>query len=375
VLYVSLVLSAIFLLVVNLCAWLPRRLVTAALVIGLGFSILPMFLGIFFPPVALQFLLVSAAVLFWRWRSGNPWSFLTLSISATVVTYVVVLCLTLPEERTFARLRERFSYESMEERLPTPRSPRRGERLPRETHERLTLLENTVRQSGGGQGFFSRASMLQRLHEQKVSLFVNSPGFGVARILGRPSESRITGRLRPNTPIPQPDSSASPSGPIGDPSPTQIGSKSEGHGLRLLHREGVVDFAYPFGFGYVKDRRHVAGFQAHRFSEVPGPAEEWEVRRLDLVGLLLHDQPVVYVSENLPRMDELRGAPTRPLDRFEASALEKLRHGEELLIANAPNGVRMLGAIRSVQQCVTCHGGERGDLLGAFSYTLRRGGR
>ena len=31
--------------------------------------------------------------------------------------------------------------------------------------------------------------------------------------------------------------------------------------------------------------------------------------------------------------------------------------------------------IRSVSQCVKCHGGERGDLLGAFSYSLQRGAR
>ncbi len=31
----------------------------------------------------------------------------------------------------------------------------------------------------------------------------------------------------------------------------------------------------------------------------------------------------------------------------------------------------MLGAVRSAKQCVKCHGGSRGDLLGAFSYTLR----
>jgi hypothetical protein len=32
----------------------------------------------------------------------------------------------------------------------------------------------------------------------------------------------------------------------------------------------------------------------------------------------------------------------------------------------------MLGLARSVKQCVACHGGARGDLLGAFSYVLRR---
>ena len=38
------------------------------------------------------------------------------------------------------------------------------------------------------------------------------------------------------------------------------------------------------------------------------------------------------------------------------------------------DGVRMVGAIRSTTQCVSCHDCERGDLLGAFSYTLKRDG-
>ena len=74
-------------------------------------------------------------------------------------------------------------------------------------------------------------------------------------------------------------------------------------------------------------------------------------------------------------MDELREAPTRPLDRFEASSLDKLRQGEDLIVGRSPRQLRMLGAIRSLKQCVACHGGERGDLLGAFSYRLGRGER
>lgn len=34
--------------------------------------------------------------------------------------------------------------------------------------------------------------------------------------------------------------------------------------------------------------------------------------------------------------------------------------------------VSALGAIRSIEQCTKCHGGKRGDLLGAFSYSLAR---
>src|SRR5207249_3726473 len=105
---------------------------------------------------------------------------------------------------------------------------------------------------------------------------------------------------------------------------------------------------------------------------VPELEERWEVRRLELVGLLLHEKPVAYVTEHLPRMDELGQAATRSLDLFEMSALETLRRGEDLLYSETSGGMRMLGAIRSVKQCVGCHGGERGDLLGAFSYTLGR---
>src|SRR5262249_54569712 len=137
----------------------------------------------------------------------------------------------------------------------------------------------------------------------------------------------------------------------------------EGDGLYSLHLYAILDFADPKEFGFFKDRRHVAGFRPHQLRWVPHPAERWEVRRLELVGLLLHEKPVAYVTEHLPRMDELGEAATRPLDPFEASALGRLRHGEDLLYHEVPGGMRMLGAIRSVKQCVACHGGERGDLL------------
>ena len=145
--------------------------------------------------------------------------------------------------------------------------------------------------------------------------------------------------------------------------------------LQELHTAGLLDFINFANFGYVKDRRNVAGFQSHRFSKVPGPAEGWRVQTLDLVGLLLHKDPVAYVSANLPRMDELKKAPTRPLDRFETGGLKKLRGGEDLVTAEAGANLRMFGAIRSAKQCVDCHGGQRGDLLGAFSYTLVGGSK
>ena len=63
--------------------------------------------------------------------------------------------------------------------------------------------------------------------------------------------------------------------------------------------------------------------------------------------------------------------PTRALDRFESAGLEALRRGEDIVVGSRPKTLRMLGSIRSGKQCVQCLGSERGDLLGAYSYTMR----
>ena len=74
--------------------------------------------------------------------------------------------------------------------------------------------------------------------------------------------------------------------------------------------------------------------------------ERWQVERLALVGLLKYDEPVVYLSDYLPKMDELRDAPTRPLDAFEQAALSALRGGEDLMVQDGPDRMRMLGSLR-----------------------------
>jgi len=79
---------------------------------------------------------------------------------------------------------------------------------------------------------------------------------------------------------------------------------------------------------------------------------------------------VAYVSKNLPQMDELRDAQTRPLDDFEQHALDRLRSDEDLVIDDAPNRIRMVGSLRAGKDCLECHSVRRGELLGAFSYEL-----
>jgi hypothetical protein len=246
----------------------------------------------------------------------------------------------------------------MEARVPAPRSAVSG---PPIADGPLLVVESELDKSGGG----SRAYSLRRLHEERVRLFVSSPGFGVARVMGPEwglREWPLEGRVE------QPGSSTTPT---SEPTAVQSLSAADEPDLLGLHRAGIVDFVNSRGFGYVKDRQHVAGFLPHAFSDAPRPVRRWAVERIDLIGLLVHPEPVAYVSERLPAMDELRGAPTRSLDAFEAAGLDAIRGGQALFFSPPAERTRMVGAIRSVRQCVGCHGGERGYLLGAFSYALR----
>ena len=142
----------------------------------------------------------------------------------------------------------------------------------------------------------------------------------------------------------------------------------------------MSDFLYPRGFGYVKDRAHVAGFKPHGFRSrgwTVNESRRWRVQHIQLVGILSHEKPLVYLTDKLPSMEQIRQGKTRALDFFEEAALPALRGGEDLFLASKGETVRMLGALRATKTCQQCHDAEVGDLLGAFSYTLRRapGGR
>jgi hypothetical protein len=280
-----------------------------------------------------------------------------IAIGCFVIAYGFACFMATGTMAHYDRLREQYPYVSIEDRLPAPRPDSRHAAPPGEP---LTAFEADLTSRRGG----SRTSSLRRLHENQVEQFISSPGFGVARVfpleLGLPYKPRDG---QPEQPFPSRPTSATPAGELSPSAADELD-------LLTLHRKGTVDFVNPLGFGFVKDRRHVAGFVPHAFSEVPDSARRWRVERLDLIGLLLHPEPVAYVSEKLPAMDELRGAPTRPLDGFETAGLEAIRTGQTLHVGTDGNRARMVGAIRSAKQCVDCHGGQRGDLLGAFSYTL-----
>lgn len=376
-LYLSLVLSLVLLLTSVLAVRASSRWWTVPFfVCGLIFTNSGLFVrrAVELPAVELHFLLIAIVVFALRWapRRG-PRLAVPLVFGVTAVVYGLLGGIAFKYMRDCDRWRQQYPYESVEERVPVVAASLRPAPLRRAAGERLLRLEDELdrAESASSLGRANRAYSLEALHERTVRLFVDSPAFGVRRMIW-PDEERLTRGLREVRSVPQPVPRASPDGPAGGAAPAPAPAAEET--LQNLHRGGVVDFAYPAARGYAKDRRHVAGFEPHAFSKVPDPAERWTVETLDLVSLLRHAEPVAYVSADLPRMDQLREAPTRPLDGFETAGLQQLLRGEDLVTAEAGPNLRMLGSLRSARECVKCHGGERGDLLGAFSYTLGRSG-
>jgi hypothetical protein len=367
-LILSLVMSSILLAFVIGCGRSKVPLGTVFLS-GIGCLFLPAFLGIGLPALLLQaFLLVVVAGLClaigWRGRR-----FLALSCLASLAAYGYVGARAL---QNVNRLLEQFPYVSMEPRLP-PFTVRLAQPLPEQADQHLNALEELIDSSDPSRmgGSLLRLRQLEQLHEHTVSVFANRPGFGVSRMQGL-TEYTLRRGLRTEEAIPQPGTRLTFTWSSGDlETPAPLGTGDSGRNWQM-HSASILDFVNVGGFGYLKDRQHVAGFQGHQFSEAPTPGEHWILRSVDLVGLITHDRPVVYVTANLPRMEELRNAATRPLDDFETAGLGALRGGEDLFKRDVTTGRRLLGAIRSARQCVACHGGERGELLGAFSYTLTR---
>jgi hypothetical protein len=335
---------------------------------GLVFAIGPIFLGMFFPALALQAVLLAVAAVASKTVGWRARTFVVLSCLATMTAYVIIGGSAL---HGVMRLQDKFPYESLDARLPPSRVV--SERpLSEPALERLDRLEELLAGQEPNSWDRTRIYHLEDLHERTLKVFAQSPGFGVARII-RPSEYTLRRGLRAEESISQPGTRVTFTWSTGDlEEPGQLHPGDDFTQNWQLHSTSIVDFVNVKGFGYVKDRQHVAGFQGHQFSQVPEPDRGWVLRTVDLMGVVVHDRPVVYVTANLPRMEELRDTPMRPPDDFEALGLAALRRGDDFFVRDATEGRRMLGAIRSARKCVACHEGERGNLLGAFSYTLTR---
>ncbi|MBL8855005.1 MAG: hypothetical protein JNK57_13650 [Planctomycetaceae bacterium] len=191
-------------------------------------------------------------------------------------------------------------------------------------------------------------SQLKLVHDAQFERFVRSPGFGGMRM---------------------------------NPKIIRYNPK------RMLAREGVSpSFAHAFAYRdffdrstlglLTEDQKHYVGFKPHSMYNAPESVrltQQFELEKLELIGMLLHETPIVYVTNILPNMETIAAGviPTRELTRFESRSLERLTSGETLVIDANSEVLRMVGALRAIDQCTDCHQVDSGQLLGAFSYEYR----
>ena len=280
-----------------------------------------------------------------------------VTIVACVVPWVMLAGKVSDYRREIDSLREANPFVSIEERLPIPK--------PADAMHEPRLIE-IEKQIDSHLDSSSQPWQFERLHSERVKDFAMTPGFGVGRMVRTPLMLQSIRRAtRVPEPIPQPGTLRDDIDPTGDALPDAKVRDFFG-----FHAGSIGSFVNFKGFGYLKSRREVAGFVPHAFESEPKPNKPYVLERLELVGLVRNPEPAVYVSESLPRMTELDAVTTRPADGFEAAGLKKLAAGEDMVANAVGSKVRLLGAIRNMTACVECHGGQRGDLLGAFSYRL-----
>ena len=283
-------------------------------------------------------------------RYGKPAASL-LTIAVVLFPWYWTANVSRAHDERMDELRASHPFVSMEGRLPVPNTSANF------SPDRVTEAESFL---AGELELLDYSKDFAKLHAERVKSFSMMPGVGQMRM-----RSHIAKADRLPERIPQPGGDQSDIDPTGDAWP-----EAKTRDFFGLHISSVGSFVNVKGFGYLKSRREVAGFVPHAFQYLPESKPPYKLERLELVGLVRNPDPAVYVSESLPRMNELERLPTRPADGFEASALKKLAAGDDLVATAVGSKVRLLGAIRNMAACVECHGGRRGDLLGAFSYRL-----
>lgn len=361
----------------------PRRMPEAWLLALVGL----IFTCLMTPYLVLSYLLLLAAGLICLWRQASVRTFFGWSAGG-----LVLLALYLGGSNVvgWQRLRHEYPIESMRARLPEPTAhlTQSGQSIPlrSDTLDRLEAFEQSHMLRS-----YRFEGNLRMIHASMVEQFASSPGFGVGRMMP-PSPSHVAPRVAP-APLPQPVPAEyfEPHDSPGDEQPLPLAErmhgaiqdeKQEATSLETMHTSLLANFADPETLGYFRDRDFVVGFEPHAFHEKEDGyySESWQsvradqVARLELVSLLLHAEPGVYVSENLPNMQDVANLPVRPLDDFERQALRQLYAGNDLVVGEGADDGRMLGSLRAAQICADCHAVERGTLLGAFSYRLHRAG-
>ncbi len=329
-------------------------------------------------------LLMFVASLFCK-LSEIPTRRMTIAAMTVAVLLLPVTCVSIAETYSNLLLKKQYPWVSLKERLE-----------PIASQEYISAIEFEIpsERDGGGYSWNSRQLALQRLHYSAVGHFLTSSSFGLVRML-EPDMRQL--RNNDESPISIPAFDYQDSCNFESPSnnSSEIDSKTlEDEHFRLQswflddQRMGIVqdvdhvtgflphavtDKAFDFrrkssGFAFAGDAiNYVDRFRSSRFDE--GAA--YTLMKLQLVGLLYHEEPVVYEIESLPNLATAQTASTRPLDAFETRGLQQILVGNPIYCEQQDQFIRLIGGMRNAESCTQCHAGPSTQLLGAFSYTLR----
>jgi len=317
-------------------------------------------------------------------QTSSPWRYTPPELSARQM------------EQATKQLREMFPLESIEDRLDFNKSDLNPVpfKLSRRTRALIKLHRNRVvdfiRQEG--QGFQREPTSPRYLFPRKKTELIDA-------IYPDPVSSEIT--HEPVVELEQAIKMVKTGYPIRYPQlmpDVEFVYNLDDRGMPKQQLLSIFNSSLAEEFasntGLVAKTSHVAGFETHRVKltdawsgNLPASVGQhsgdetemeedtvWKINRIELIGLLMHDEPCAYQTENLPNMEELGTdtAKTRELNKFEAEAIEKLKSDEEVLVRATLNRILMVGAIRAQKSCLQCHASKVDDLLGAFSYEILR---
>lgn len=246
--------------------------------------------------------------------------------------------------------------------------------LGKEGHEMQSRLQVVY----GNGSAPSMMHSLKRVHDTQFERFVRSPGFGHVRLNPRliPYWVKPTFEMASNTKTDRVSGYDYDYSTTFRPLAAEPTEAREKLSPTDVHLWTYFDFLHPTTFGealdqgtYVANRPHGVSYPSSLLLN----SERFSLEKLELMGLLLHESPVVYETDGMPDMESIAKGEiaTRALNSFEADSLGKLRNGESLVIENGGEKLLMVGAVRAIDQCSECHQSNPGDLLGAFSYEFR----
>ncbi len=297
--------------------------------------------------------------------TNYPRSRFLACVVVMVLAYVPTFQAAIASDQEVDRMLQHYPLVSIRDRLPDMAERElRPVSLNKDQDAAIAAIDNQFEE------YNSYRWQLEQLHQESYKEFARAPGFGFLR-MGPMTEQSLGYRIVRL---------------VGEPVtlPMRLPSQSNPSTPADLHKTTLVNFLDRQRLGYVAEAPdRVAGFLGHgvgprsynnHWSYEPDPTGHWTLNRLELIGLMTHDEPVAYVSDQLPNMEDLGGAPIRGLNKFEREALARLGGQEDVVIDEQTDEgatrITMLGALRAGKSCAACHDVPYGTLLGAFSYEL-----